>query len=94
LSAILCSPNVCKSGPMEQNDKMDQALKTYQLVQHRQGCEVQKTSREAGLLYEFQGVQGEGDDLGKIAWDLEQRMCWIWEWDIEKELATALKSSH
>jgi len=65
---------------------------TYQRVRHHRGREVQKTSREAGLLYEFQGVNGEGDDLEKIAGNLQGRMGWIWEWDIEGELEKALKS--
>ena len=54
---------------------------------------MQKTSREAGLLYEFRGVHGESDNLDKIAQNLEQRMRRIWEWDV-KELAEALKSPH
>jgi len=45
------------------------------------------------LLYEFRGVHGEGDNLDKVAQNLEQRMRWIWEWDV-KELAEALKSPH
>jgi salicylate hydroxylase len=43
------------------------------------------------MLYEFQGVGGEGDDLEKIARNLQGRMGWIWEWDIRSELERALK---
>jgi len=89
LNAILCSPDVRGS---ERNYKIDQALKTYQRVRHRRGHDVQKTSREAGLLYEFRGVHGEGDNVDKISQNLEQRMRWIWEWDIEKELEEAFRS--
>jgi hypothetical protein len=30
--------------------------------------------------------------MDKISQNLEQRMRWIWEWDIEKELEEALRS--
>lgn len=49
-----------------------------------------KTSREAGLLYEFSGVDGEGSDTKKMGDNLVKRMDWIWTYDTEKELQKAL----
>ena len=94
MSALLCSPDVCQSNLAERDGKINQALKIYQQVRHHRSREIQKASREAGLLYEFRGVDGEGDDLGKIACNIEQRMRQVWEWDIKTELATALECLH
>lgn len=52
---------------------------------------VKRTSREAGLLYEFLGVKGEGRDLEAVGENLLSRMGWIWEWDTEGELGSALE---
>lgn len=42
------------------------------------------------MLYEFFGVDGEGDDLDKIKASLEHRLKWIWEWDTKGELEKVL----
>ncbi|KAL8289984.1 hypothetical protein RQP46_002923 [Phenoliferia psychrophenolica] len=53
--------------------------------------DVQRTSREAGLLYEFMGVEGEGSDMAQLKAGLEERLRWIWEYRedevIREELA-------
>ncbi|KAL1615425.1 hypothetical protein SLS56_011815 [Neofusicoccum ribis] len=46
------------------------------------------TSNEAGRLYDFE-LDGHGDDVDKIAKNLEARMKWIWEEDLEAELVEA-----
>jgi salicylate hydroxylase len=83
---------VSQSDFSTRKEKINRALTIYERARHQRVLEIQKTSREAGLLYEFQGVGGEGDDLEKIARNLQGRMGWIWEWDIESELKKALKS--
>jgi salicylate hydroxylase len=62
----------------------------YERVRHERGVQVKRTSREAGLLYEFCGVKGEGRDLEKVGVNLGARMPWIWEYDTEGELKRAL----
>lgn len=66
------------------------ALEVYQHARHDRGSEVAKTSREAGLLYEFCGVKGEGNDLKKMGDNLRTRMNWIWDHPMEQELQAAL----
>ena len=41
-----------------------------------------RTSHEAGMLYEFRGVKGEGNSVDKIRSSLENRMKWIWQYDL------------
>jgi len=91
LTALLSDPKVSRSDFLTRKEKINQALATYERVRHARVLDIQKTSREAGMLYEFQGVGGEGDDLEKIARNLQGRMGWIWEWDIQSELERALK---
>ncbi|KAF4536986.1 Mannitol 1-phosphate dehydrogenase [Lasiodiplodia theobromae] len=48
------------------------------------------TSNEAGRLYDFE-LPGCEDDVKKIAANLQSRMSWIWEEDLERELVDARK---
>lgn len=50
-----------------------------------------KTSHEAGLLYEFCGVNGEGRDLKKMGDNLASRMDWVWSYPTQGELQRALR---
>ncbi|CED82602.1 E [Phaffia rhodozyma] len=91
ITAILCSPVVCSAPLTERSAKVQKALELYAKVRHTRGGKVQTTSAEAGKLYEFNEVNGEGKDLEKIKQNLIHRMGWIWDWDVEAELKTALK---
>ncbi|SCV73280.1 BQ2448_7206 [Microbotryum intermedium] len=62
------------------------ALTLYESTRHPRGRRVQSTSYEAGLLYEFLDPIA-GDDIHKIGENLSERMSWIWEMDLEKELS-------
>lgn len=46
------------------------------------------TCHEAGKLYDFE-LPGYEDDVKKIAKNLQKRMRWIWEEDLEQEVADA-----
>ena len=104
ISALLCHPSVSESKTNDRLYRIKKALSVYSEVRHKRATEVQyvsaiprrcvldslsrRTSREAGLMYQFDGPQG--DDLGKIAESLQSRMKWIWEYDVPTELNAAL----
>lgn len=48
------------------------------------------TSRKAGLLYDFRGVNGKGEDVEKIRKAFHGRINWIWEYELEGKLNAAL----
>lgn len=70
--------------------RIQHALEIYKSARHVRGLAVQKTSWEAGKLYEYQGVNGEGSDLARMKESLENRLRWIWEEDLEKSLKEAV----
>lgn len=72
----------------EVQDKKDiaKAFAVYDQVRRPRSQNLVKTSREAGLLYEMELV---GEDREKIKANLESRMKWLWEYDIEGELREA-----
>lgn len=51
---------------------------------------MQTTSHTQGELYEFHGIGGEGDDCEKLAKSLNEKMRWIWEYDVDGQLSSAL----
>lgn len=51
---------------------------------------MQITSAQAGLLYEGRGVHGEGQDFEKVKANLDDRMKWIWDYDIEGNVKAML----
>ncbi|KAE9983142.1 hypothetical protein BLS_004542 [Venturia inaequalis] len=69
-------------------DKKDigKAFAVYDQVRRPRGQNLVKTSREAGMLYEMELV---GEDREKIKANLESRMKWLWDYDIEDELKRA-----
>lgn len=64
------------------------AFQVYDAMQRPRSQKLVTTSREAGLLYEMQlpGVRG---DVEKIKEQLNQRMKWIWEVDLEARVEEA-----
>lgn len=72
----------------EVQDKKDiaKAFAVYDQVRRSRSQKLVETSREAGMLYEMELV---GEDREKIKANLESRMKWLWEYDIEGELKEA-----
>ena len=64
-------------------------MRVYESCRQPRGQRIQSTSDEAGRLYEFLDPD-KGDNLVEIRRDLESRMKWIWEYDTEREVASAL----
>ncbi|TLD19488.1 mannitol 1-phosphate dehydrogenase [Venturia nashicola] len=72
----------------EVQDKKDiaKAFAVYDQVRRPRSQNLVKTSREAGMLYEMELV---GEEREKIKANLENRMKWLWDYDIEGELKVA-----
>ncbi|GAA5821033.1 hypothetical protein JCM11251_001931 [Rhodosporidiobolus azoricus] len=84
LAALLTHPTVLSSPSSSRQSAINRALDIYQSERHPRAQRVQRTSDEAGKLYEFLG--DEGDDLERMRENLTKRMDWIWTYDTEKEL--------
>lgn len=78
IASLLCNDKVAKASQEDRPKKIRTVLELYQKERHSRASKVQKTSYEAGMLYEFKGVNGEGRDLDKIIEALKTRMNWIW----------------
>lgn len=66
----------------------DQALAAFEAVRHARTCQVQRTSHEAGEVYEYCG-RGIVDDETRLAADLETRFDWLWNHDPRDDVAAA-----
>jgi len=89
IAGLLCSPHVA-GATSDRSAKVEKALEIFQDARLKRSAKVQRTSREAGLLYEFNGVSGEGSDVNKLKENLESRMDWIWQYSNKDELASAV----
>lgn len=67
---------------------VQQALSAFEAVRHERTCKVQRTSHEAGDLYEY-SAPGIGDDEGKVASELETRFDWLWNHDPQDDVLAA-----
>lgn len=90
LSRLLGQKNVWSDPTSE---KLRRACELYQEVRHERAAQVQITSAQAGLLYEGRGVKGEGQDRQKVKANLDGRMQWIWEYDVEANLNAMLEKA-
>ncbi|KAI1134100.1 mannitol 1-phosphate dehydrogenase [Hypoxylon sp. FL0543] len=66
---------------------LDKVFQVYDEVRRPRTQKLVKTSKEAGMLYDF---ELEGDDLEAIEKNFKSRMSWIWDEDLEGELEKAL----
>lgn len=69
-------------GEVEDKKDIAKAFAVYDQVRRPRSQKLVKTSREAGMLYEMELV---GEEREKIKANLETRMQWLWEYDIEEE---------
>ncbi|SNY97791.1 salicylate 1-monooxygenase [Halomonas sp. hl-4] len=63
-------------------------LAVFEQVRHARTCKVQRTSHEAGNVYEYAGV-GIGDDETKLIENLETRFDWLWNHDPHDDVTAA-----
>jgi salicylate hydroxylase len=64
------------------------AFRAYDAVRRPRSQRLVKTSKEAGMLWEFEG-EGVGDDLEALEQNAIKRMDWIWDYDITEDLGKA-----
>lgn len=64
------------------------AFQAYDAVRRPRSQKLVKTSREAGMLWNFEG-EGVGDDLEVLKRNATTRMSWIWDHDIGLDLRAA-----
>jgi salicylate hydroxylase len=81
LARLLADPNVLGCRPQA-------LLQAYDAVRRPRACRVQRTSREAGELYEFRDpeVLDDPQSLGKV---LSERFDWLWSHDLQDDLKQA-----
>ncbi|KAH8726938.1 salicylate 1-hydroxylase-like protein [Phaeosphaeriaceae sp. PMI808] len=79
LSQLLSS---CKS-----RDGFEKAFRAYEAVRKPRSQKLVETSREAGMLWEFES--DTGDDLDALEQNAVKRMDWIWDYDILSDLEKA-----
>ncbi|KAM0787333.1 hypothetical protein ACM66B_003422 [Microbotryomycetes sp. NB124-2] len=91
VAALLSAPQTASTPLNERPAAIQKALQVYEQTRHERGVKVKRTSREAGLLYEMCGVDGEGKDTDKMGENLRTRMPWIWDYDTKAELDRALE---
>jgi salicylate hydroxylase len=75
--------SLCKS----KTDLM-KAIHAYDAARRPRSQKLVKTSREAGMLWEFEG-EGVRDDLGALEQNAVKRMDWIWDHDITEDVERA-----
>lgn len=63
-------------------------LQVYDAIRRPRACRVQRTSREAGELYEFRDVQVE-DCEPLLSSTLASRFDWLWHHDLQSDLIAA-----
>ncbi|MBK5001948.1 salicylate 1-monooxygenase [Pseudomonas sp. S31] len=83
LARLLADPQVLGKRPQA-------VLQAYDAVRRPRACQMQRTSFEAGELYEMRDsvVQADKVMLGQV---LAERFDWIWHHDLQKDLLQAWK---
>ena len=64
---------------------LKEAFKGYDAVRRPRTQRLVTTSRDAGMLYDFQ-KEGVSDDPESLRADIETRMRWIWDVDLEAQI--------
>nr|WP_298057324.1 salicylate 1-monooxygenase [uncultured Halomonas sp.] len=69
-------------------DTVHHALSAFEQVRHARTCKVQRTSHEAGDVYEYAG-ENIGADEAKLIENLETRFDWLWNHDPHDDVVAA-----
>jgi salicylate hydroxylase len=69
-------------------DEFDTVFYAYDAARRPRSQRLVKTSKEAGMLWEFEG-EDVGDDLESLRKDALERMGWIWDHEISDDLGRA-----
>ena len=68
--------------------RVSDMLAAFEHVRHARTCRAQRTSHDAGDVYEYSG-KGIGGDESKLIHDLENRFDWLWNHDPHDDVITA-----
>lgn len=71
-------------------DNVTEVLAAFEQVRHKRTCKAQRTSHEAGDVYEYSG-KGIGADESLLIADLETRFDWLWHHDPHDDVVSARK---
>ena len=75
-------------GSLQQSSDIEAAFRAFDAVQRPRTQKLATTSRAAGEIYELQD-QSICDDLEALHRDLSSRLRWIWDHDLDLQLAEA-----
>lgn len=81
LAQLLADPRVIQANPAD-------VLKAYDEIRRPRACRVQRTSHEAGDLYEYRDLQVQGNET-LLSRTLASRFDWLWNHDMGADLANA-----
>jgi salicylate hydroxylase len=81
LAQLLANPRAAETSPID-------ILNVYDQIRRPRACRVQRTSHEAGELYEYRDPRVEGDE-GLLSDTLATRFDWLWNHDMATDLAQA-----
>ncbi|WP_089393355.1 salicylate 1-monooxygenase [Pseudomonas delhiensis] len=81
LARLLGDPRAC-------HGNLGELLAAYDALRRPRACRVQRTSWEAGELYELRDA-AVGDDERALGATLASRFDWLWNHDLEADLAAA-----
>jgi salicylate hydroxylase len=81
LARLLGDPRACQSSARA-------VIETYDAIRRPRACRVQRTSWEAGELYELRDPQ-VGSDEARLSSTLASRFDWLWNHDLQADLDTA-----
>jgi salicylate hydroxylase len=77
-------------GQVQEKTDLQKAFKAYDAVRRPRTQKLVSTSRDAGCLYEFQ-KESVRDDVEALRNNLEGRMRWVWDIDLEEHLQEAMR---
>ncbi|WP_109511641.1 salicylate 1-monooxygenase [Pseudomonas ovata] len=81
LARLLADPQVLEAS-------LPEVLAAYDAIRRPRACRVQRTSHQAGELYELREPHTAADE-GLLAQTLAERFAWLWEHDFDNELRQA-----
>lgn len=73
---------------MSNADQLPFAFQAYDSIRRPRAQRVVRTSQEAGEIYAFADPD-IGNDMVKLAKNMNERYLWIWEHDLEGDLKKA-----
>lgn len=69
-------------------EELPRAFAAYDAVRRPRSQKLVRTSREHGMLYDFE-LEGVGDDKERFETRLREHMNWVWEFDLQAHVEEA-----